>query len=422
MATLWIDTDWTLAEWEDATLTVRIAYLWEFLKGAADERQAFIEQVHSGSFDANREFPSFGEFMGFAISGADAVNNVEKIIAALNNTAGTKFDFVKTDTIKADGTTVADSARADYLDLGDILTDVLGYGDDELLIALDTNDGDDTAILKTAWTKQLFQVMNYPQYYARQIVNTTDSFFSEIQTQRMVLNVIYDLNNVLGTLLQARANYINPPNALVDLYVTNDLKETAPFSTPQEVFDYTESTYNGQLASADWETVTDVVNNSLFSTASESITLSGTSAQTDYDSGIEQRRIRFKVNENKRAQSPNTYLAALKLYFFLYKDTPTATFSDFGIGINELESKLLTLTPDGSGYYYLEPATQPDFTTFTVPAFPAAGVTNTNIEEYIQQSLNEFANTSNPILSTHRTDILVEANNSDGTAFEYFIP
>ena len=422
--TLWIDTDWTLAQWEDETLTVRIAYLWEFLKGASDERQAFIEQVHSGSFDANKEFPSFGDFMGFAISGQDVVNNVEKIVAALNNTAGTKFDFIKTDTIKADGTTVSDSARADYLDLGDILTDVLGYGDDELLISLDTDEGNDTAFLKTAWTKQLFEVMNYPRYYARQMTNIVDDFFSEIQIQQTSLQLQYNINNVLGT-ATAVANYFNPPNGVVDLYIANDLNETAPFSNSQEVYDYTESTYDGQLSGADWETQsTSMLNTTLKVSAVESIDRGASGAETKYSASNNRLRLRFKVNNNKRAESPNTYLAALKFYFFLYEKLSTVNtiYSDFGMGISALESQFIVLAPDIDDYYYLEPLVKPDFKTFTVPLFPALGVKNTNIEVNHQQSLNEFTNTPTPELSTHRTDIMVEANNSDGTAFEYYTP
>lgn len=425
-ATKWILTDWTLADWTDETNTPFIFFLWEALKLASDERQAFIEQVFNTSFDADNEFPSFGP-TGITLSGPDTPNNIVKIVNALNNTAGTKFDFVKTDTIAADGTTVSNSIRADYLDLGDILTDVLSYADDELLIALDTNSGSgvgkSTAIWQMAWLKQMYQVMNYPQYYARQIINTTDSFFSVIQTQRMSLTVNYFPNISLGT-ATANAMYTNDPNAPTDLYVANDLNETAPFSTPQDVWDYTESTYDGQIAGADWVTTTDFVNGLMDTGARMSVTLSGLGTMAeklDYASTINQRfRVRFKVTDNKRAVSPSTYVAVLKYYFFLTDGGDT--FSDFGIGLNERESKLLTLTPDGNDYYYLEMPTAPDFTTFTVPTVPVANGENENVESNAQFSLNEFTNVTTPALGTRRTDVLIEPNNSDGTSFEYYTP
>lgn len=421
-ATEWILTDWTIAQWEDETNTPFIFFLWEALKLASDERQAFIEQVFNTSFDADNEFPGFGP-TGITLSGPDTPNNISKIVNALNNTSGTKFDFVKTDTIAADGTTVANSIRADYLDLGDILTDVLSYADDELLIALDTNSGSGvgkgTAIWQMAWLKQMYEVMNYPQYYARQIINTTDSFFSVIQTKRTGLVVNYFPNITLGT-ATANAIYTNPPNAPTDLYVANDLNETAPFSTPQDVWDYTESTYDGQLATADWVTVTNAVNASPDAIASMTIDLSGTGTLLDYESSIEQvGRVRFKVTDNKRAESPATYVAVLKYYFFL-AEASVGNFSDFGIGLNERESKLLTLAIDGSDYYHLEMPTAPDFTTFTVPTIPASDGQESNVEGFQQFALNEDTNVTTPILGTRRGDILIEANNSDGTAFTYY--
>lgn len=417
-ATKWILPDWTIAQWVDEGNTPMTFFLWEALKAASDERQAFVEQVFNTSFDPDNEFPAFGP-NGITLSGSDSVNNITKIVNALNNTSGTKFDFVKTDTIAADGTTVANSIRADYLDLGDILTDVLSYPDDELLIAVDTGDGSNTVIWQMAWLKQLYEVMNYPQYYARQIINTTDSFFSEIQTQQMSLTVNYFPNITLGT-ATANAQYNNPPNGTVNLYVANDLNETAPFSTPQEVWDYTELTYDGQLAGADWVTVTDYVNGVIDVNALMTIDLSGTQTLLDYESSISQsKRLRFKATDNKRAVSPDTYVTVLKYYFFLTAAS-VGNFSDFGIGLNERESKLLTLVADGSGYYYLEMPTAPDFTTFTVPSIPVIDGQQSNFEGFQQFSLNEFTNVTTPILGTRRTDILVEANNSDGTAFGYY--
>jgi len=422
--TKWLDPEnWTLADWEDDTLTVIVSALWDTLKGASDERQAFIEQEFSASFNTDNEFPDFNQLMSIFLSGgAVTPNDSDRIENALNNTSGTYFDFVKTDTLAANGTTVVDSVRADYISLSDMLTDVFGYSTGTLLHVLDTLSGNRNAILKMAWVKQWYEVLNYTQYYARQIINVTDDFFSEIQTQATALTVIYTTNNVLGTLNRANANYTNPPNPLIDLYVANDLNETAPFSTPQEVYDYTELTFSGQASGADWETVTDVRSYIVASHAGMNIELPVTGAETKYTSGISRTRIRFKVTDNKRALSPNTYISVLKQYLFLI-ESATNTFNDFNIGLNERETNLFTLSPDGSDYYYLEQTTQPDFTLFTVPPYPATdGTTENNGEGYRQFSLNENTNVTTPVLGSNFTDILIEANNSDGTSFEYYSP
>lgn len=416
-----ISVDWSIAKWTDETLFVFLSYLWPPLKEASDERQAFIEQVFNTSFDSDNEFPGFG-FDGITLSGPGMPNNIERIINALNNTSGTKFDFVKTDTIAADGTTVAAGNLADYLDLSDILTDVFSYASGELLIALDTDDGDESAIWQMKQLKQLYEVMNYTQYYARQIINSTDSFFSEIATQEMNLVVQYDYNTLLGTFLKGEADYTNAPNSTVDLYTTNDLNESAPFSTPQDVFDYTESTFDGEISTADWVTTSTGVAVDITASASMSITLTGSGNIVLFESSIFRRRLRVKVTDNKRAVSPATYIAVLKYYFFL-TEADISVFNAFGTGVGDRETEFMTMVADGNDYYYLETATQPDYSSFTVPSVPTVdGNTNTRFEGFRQFSLNEFTNITTPILGSRRTDIMIEANNSDGTAFEYYSP
>lgn len=430
--TKWILDDWTVAQWTDETQTVLIFFLWEALKLASDERQAFIEQVHSASFDADKEFPDFG-LTGITLQGVrespDFQNNMNRIINALDHSADTEFDIVDHSAIAADGTTVSSSVFPDHLLLKDILTDILGYADTRLLMDSDTTTtaliGTHTAIWQTSWLKQMYEVLNYPQYYARQIINTTDDFFSVIEYQDVSIRVDYKYHHALGftpdVFDSASADYVNPPSSTTDLYVASDLNESAPFSTPQEVWDYSLTLYDDKKSSALWQEVSDataidpnISGSSRLRTNNEFVTMSGF--------GPSVRRIRFKMTDSKRPSSPNTYIPVLKYYLCLY--SRFTNFNSFGVGIDELETKLMTMTPDLSGYYYMESDTPPDFSLMNVPSLPSP-INNTTDNIYIEDAIYASIN---PHTKPHfgiepdRTDILVQANNPDGTSFEYYTP
>jgi len=432
-ATEWILDDWTIAQWTDETQTAFLFFLWKALKLASDERQAFIEQVFNTSFDADKEFPDYGD-IGITLQGVrespDFQNNMNRVINALSHTDGTEFDIVDDSAIAADGTTVSSSVFPDYLQLGDILTDILGYPDTKLLMDMDTTTtalvGTHTAIWQMSWLKQLYEVMNYPQYYARQIINTIDSFFSVIEQQDMRIGVNYKYKHSLApfdpdTFDSASADYVNPPSSTTNLYISGDLNESAPFSTPQDVWDYSLSLFDGKKSSALWQTISDA-------TAVDPKIEGATRIRTDGDHvnmtdfGPSVKRIRFKMTDSKRSVSPTTYITILKYYLCLYSSF--TAFNSFGVGVDELETKLLTMTPDAGDYYYMESVTAPDFTLMNVPSLPSPiddTTDNIVIEDAIYASLNPQTKLHFGI-EPDRTDILVEANNSDGTAFEYYTP
>jgi len=60
--------------------------------------------------------------------------------------------------------------------------------------------------------------------------------------------------------------------------------------------------------------------------------------------------------------------------------------------------------------------TTPDFDVYTPPTRPAGTATASKYEGYQCFALN------NEAVGSHATDILVETNNTDGTAFEYYQP
>ena len=414
---LWID-ELTFLQWEDDELTVLVDTPWIALKGAGDERQAYAEFSHSGGFDDDYTFPDFSALKNLFNSSASSPNNATKIKNNLMpdnlGTNGTSVLLpIETSTIKADGTAIA-SAEANYLTYAEILTGPLGYASGTFLHMTDTTNGTENALLKMAWVVQWYQYMSYTQYYAKQTRTALDSFFDAIEQRQMTLSVNYDYNSTTSTLVRADATYTNPPNAPVNIYVTNDLNETSPWSTEQEVWDYTVSAFNGEESTADWQT-SGFSDQPLSAQTTMSIDRDlGPDDITEYDSQIIRKQVRFKINESFRALSPNKFTAALHFYFNL-TTVGSSDFNNLGVGIDEDESKFLELTADGSGWYYLEPVTSPDYDEFTPPTRPSTTDTVLKTEGFDAIALNNEG-------SGHVNDIFVEVNNPDGTAFAYYNP
>ena len=414
--TKWLDpTGWTLADWEDDELTVLVDHLWAALKGAGDERQAFAERTHSSGFDADYIFPDFSALKNLFNGTSSSPNNATKIKNNLmpDNlypNGNSSLVTVETSTIKADGTAIT-SAEANYLTYAEILTGPLDYASGTLLHMTDTSNGINKALLKMAWVVQWYRFMSYTKYYALTVDNVLGGFFSDRETRQMTQRVTYDYNSTTD-IASPSAFYTNPPNSPVNLYVTNDLNESAPFSTEQDVWDYTVATFEGQIATADWQSSV-----GLSHRAEAIMTIDrdlGPDDTTDYRTTLSETQFRFKVNESKRAASPETFQAALHYYFYITNiDDAFYDFNALGVGLNEDESKFNELVADGSGWYYLAPTTAPDFDLFTPPTRPTTTTEVVKREGYRGRGLNEDS-------STH--DIFVETNDPAGTAFEYYNP
>ena len=414
---LWLD-QLTFAQWEDDTLTPLFDTPMIALKGAGDERQAYYEFTHSSGFDADNTFPDFSDLKSIFNASAGSPNNAVKI---KNNLApdnlgvgGTGvLSTVETSTIKADGTAIA-SAEANYLTYAEILTGPLGYASGTFLHMTDTGNGINNALARMEWVVQWYRYMSYTQYFIKQLQTGLDDFFDVIETRSMILTVSYDYNSTTSTFISASAIYTNSPNSPTDLYVTDDLNESSPFSTSQEVWDYTVATFEGELSTADWVSATGTAGTK--ATAQMEIDRDlGPDDITRYESSIEQTQVRFKVNESFRAASPAKFQAALHFYFYITEPAAFHTFSALGVGLNEDESQFNELVADGSDFYYLEPVTAPDFDVFTPPARPSGTEVVLEGEGYESFALNNEG-------GGHTADIFVETNNPDGTAFLYFNP
>jgi hypothetical protein len=419
--TKWLDpSGWTLADWEDDTLTVLVDYLWAALKGAADERQAYSERGHSGSFDADYTFPDFSDLKNLFNSSASSPNNAKKIeFSTFPYIGGSAFGanphanyVIETDTIEADGTAIT-SAEAKQLTLFRLLDDLLGYTTIFDHIE-DTSNGLNTALLRKVWVTQWFQVMDYPKYIHEPFRPTAGTaLFSVVETQDLFMEVSYDYSTASGFLGASAFLTVNGGSP-VDKYTTNDLKESAPFSNSQAVYDYTYGILNTQKSTAAWITTTTNPNFEV-SQQVQNYTLSRSPTnEYHYQINMREKRIRFKPNDAFRATSPDKYATLIHKYFYLTEISGTiagltATFNAFG-GPAEDTSKFTNITVDGDGYFYLN--TVADYSTFTVPADPA------DLGIIQAREGNDFQTLDDVSL----WGVLSEVNNTDGTAFEYYTP
>jgi hypothetical protein len=442
--TKWLDPDnWTLAEWEDATLTVIVDALWSTLKGASDERQAFFEQAHSGTFDTDNEFPTLEIFR----SGASDPNNAEKILAAVYpyfySGGSAQAGAVEAASIKADGTAVTAATRAVILDLGELLQDVLSYTDDELLHIIDTDTGavgqsgygKATGKLRMAWVKQWYQVMNYPVYYNVPLGHLAGEsgfigfwdFFEEIQyieTYKIQVKYGFPTDASLAATVTAELTEPLSGSTPVDIYTTGDLDDSTAgvYSTNQEILDYAAAEFAEHYDDPTWTTLPDpndltgvqfLVRGQMTSSINAS---SGLTEQTF--TLLQNRRVRFKIKDSFRALSPNKFTSLIYHYFYMTHTVGTDKYYNaFGSGINENETELKNLTVAGDGYYYLS-IEDPDFSTVTVPSRPTSG-TVVNFREEANQI---FTLIDDATLGTDHHSILVKPNLADGTAFEYYTP
>ena len=410
--TKWLDpSGWTLADWTDESLTVLVDHLWNTLKGAADERQAFAEFSHSSGFDPNNEFPNFSDLKNLFNSSSSSPNNAVKIENAVLNPGLT---VVETDTIKADGTAFG-SAEADFLTLSQILTEIFSYASGTLLHMIDSTSGTENALLRMAWIKQWFQIMDYPEYYAQNVTPSGNDFFDELEVQFIGVTTTYDYDVGSSSpgldVANCRLRSPQSSSSAVDIYVANDLNETAPFSTSQEVYDYTVSQINSEKSTRAWQTTVGALTESIRQQVFYSLRRTGSGAVDEWEYTVtvaEAGRIRFKPNESLRALSPESFQANLYEYFYLSK-FGSFDFNNFGAGYNEGESKFLELTADGSGWYYMN-LESPDYTTFSIPADPSTGGTASKDE----------ANELNTLTPDGFNNVIIHANNSDGDSFEYY--
>jgi hypothetical protein len=438
-ATKWLDpSGWTLLDWEDDTKTVLVDFLWSALKGAADERQAYFESSHSGGFDSDNSFPDFSELKNLINASASSPNNAEKIEKAILPFFGDEglvanYGPVDHESFAADGTTVTNSVRPDYLTLSQLLTNVLGYASGDLLHMIDTDDGADTAVLKMAWVVQWYQVLNYPQYYAFPLGNYEfiTNIFEEIQYIQMYrVEVTYGFKSDDSVAATATALLTEPliASTPVDIYTSGDLADSTAgvYSTNQEIYDYAVSKFNEYYDGVTWTTLGDPSNLLTAEVSTydymQSRVTSGTGLVEQTVDIRQKGRVRFKIKDGFRALSPEKFSQLVYHYFYMTKlasgeDPADVFYSDFGTGINADETELKQFTADADGYYYFS-IQDPDLTNFTVPTRPTVAGDDNRREENNQI----FTLVDGVALGVNKHAILTKPNKDDDTNFNYYTP
>lgn len=434
--TQWLDPGggWTMADWEDATQNVLMSHIGGSLKGAADERVAFSANVHDSSFAASETFPDFSLF----VANENSPNNATRIVNSIYPIAA-----VKTDSIETSGT-VTSGDIPETMTLSELLTGPLGYASGTLLHMTDTTNGTQSGLAKSEWFKQWFRVMEYPEYYNRLIRTTGTNEGPEVtnvqwQFCRAELDYSYDNNTSTFISATMEVRSPQPTSTPTDVYVTNDLNETAPFSTVTQCRDYCITSFDNELANDNWQGVGtgDLTAKEIYTEIKYTLEYGtvggGNPDQIEINIDIKNQRLRFRVSDAYRALSPGRYIVPVKWNGYYRKDTasltcptsgyPGGTFTcnsnwdDFGTGETENEIVFVTLTADGSNDYYLE-VVAPDYTSPTVPTLPVQG--DGLIDKFSCWRYSLTADMAT--ITTIYNSVYFHANTTDGNNFLYYTP
>lgn len=446
------DSTWVFADWTDEELSVLLDLVWNTLRDAAAERLAFGMKVHSGDFPAADTFPDLSDDLNLATLIEETPNNIKRIENAIYY-IDNDIRVLETDDIQDSGVVVADSPPA-APSLAQLLEDILLYASDLLLHRNDLYQDPVNelvmipALSQYAWVKQWFEVMNYQTWYWRTLKQPAPAtligdVYTALEFQDTSINVLYQYITSTSTFNAASCTLDDGVNPPVDIYIANDLKETAPFSTPQQVRDYAiaqlaanDSTWTSSLAldlgDKEWSTKLFERNDKLTGSIFIRCTLN-------------LKRVRFKLTDDFRPVSPNkfnapvygnTYYTGASVFVNNNVTAPAdpviATYNDFGTGKTNNDVENIALTKDGNDYYNLE-IENPDWDTQPVLPLPTAisAFSGFFSQDFLLQRMafaadatlgSPFKLTNTTPITQTNTGILFKPNLTDGTAFEHYTP
>ena len=312
------------------------------------------------------------------------------------------------------------TSHPDLFTLGAFLQDVEGYASPYLLIFIETSFGNVTTLLKYDWVIQLYQALNYPRYYQREL--TTGGNFPQavLQRQHLTITTEYDYNSPSFFTKGICRRNLN--GAITDIYVANDLKESAPMSTPQQVKDYTVSQFDAEFAALgdlDWVNVGSVTSLS-GSSYEDRISHYNGPDRVEYNNSAYIVRYRYKVYQEFRADDTRYDADQYTNYYYTGNTDP---YQDFGTGKVEDAVEFVQLTADVNDNFVLE-IPNPDYSnagTGVPPAVPALGVPlvtgGGGIFKRIIAAITSGQSTPGTLQAVY-----VRPNKTDGTGFEYYTP
>ena len=452
------DATWVFADWTDDTLSVLFDLVWDTLKAAADERICFALKVHSAGIPTASEFPDLSVDKNLATLIEETPNNIKRIENAIYH-IDDDVRVLETDDIQTSGVVVAGSPPDAPL-LGDLLTGPLAYASEYLLHRNDLYQNPASelveipALAQYAWVKQWFEVMNYSTWYWRSLKQPNqpstgiDPVYNNLEFQDTRITVQYSWNDSTSTFLSATCFLDDGVNAPNDIYVANDLNESSPFSTPQQVRDYAISQLNANDTT--WTSSLSLdLGDKEWSTEMNELTRMDTNAGVvtkRIDCILDFKRVRFKLTDDFRPLSPNTFNAPVygNTYYTgatRFTDTnvtapasPTVTtYNNFGTGKTNNDVENLVLTKDINDYYWLE-IPSPDWDSQPVLPLVTAHTGSQGVFNQIfllqRLAFAAGATLSSPFkltgifphLTQTNTGILFKPNLTDGTGYEHYTP
>ena len=407
--TRWLDPNnapndlWTIADWTDTSLTVLMSHVWPSITDAVNERLAFSLRTQSSGFPANREFPDMED----SLITDDDVNLYDEMIWP--------EEVVEEANIQTSGTYSNPSSHPGLLTLSEFLQDVESYPSGNLLIYIDTAFQSKTALLQWAWAIQMYQALNYPKYYQRELKTTGSFAFPLIERQNLEILVTYEYNTSSGALVAATCTR-NLNGTITDIYVANDLNESAPWSTSQEVKDYVVSQFDTEFAGLgdlDWVSITSDGNPYGSNYDHRIINAYGVN-RIAYRCSAQIRRYRFQVDQEYRAD--NTRYDADQ-YVNYYYTGHNDTYQDFGTGKVDKDVEFVQLVADVNDNFVLE-VPNPDYSNAGTGAPPAIPITPAVT---IEENVGIFKEII-PAEGTVKVTIYARPNKVDGTGFEFYTP
>ena len=407
-ASKWLDP-WALVNWTNLTLNVIPDHTWPSLTGASNERNSFINRTHNSGYTTLKTFPPLSANKDLGRLDGSSPTNMARIRQSMNdNTAD--ITLIETDDLNS-GTTRVLSFRPNALNLSELLIDGLGFASGTLILDTESDDGNQNCLSRRAHDSQFYECLNYPEYYGISL-DSDSPWISLIEVYEVpasasgnnrvtpiVIDINYQHTATTFTSCTAKIGYLG--DTLTDVYVANDLNETAPFSTKAEVRDYaitimgnhqTYVTYNEAQTKIPINTPGAFLNSSYTESGGTTFKL----LQLGYSS------YRITVEDAFRPTSPDKFSYPIWKNGFYDWDG-----DDFGTGFTDLELFFNEFTKDGSGRITLD--------------VPGVDYTSPTLATADGEDFDNFINVKvYSTLDSSSSGCYLAPNQTDGTGFEYY--
>jgi len=368
---LWITQPgqgWEFGDYLITDKNLLFDFLWNTMRDASKERIATGEFTDETNFPTSDKFPDLSDLKVLFNNSGSAPNRVAN---RMTNS------LLPANTMKTSDFTPGNPANIpEILSVGNLLTGPLGYPSGTPLWEQAVAGNSDGAVF-TSWTKQMFELMEYVFYCEREFRTNgnTPNWILTIEIQDISVRTEY--RHTATSFTNCTCNVIQPTFASppVDIYQPGDLNEVSPFSSIQDVMDYTASQFLTQRDLATWNAgLTNAVSRPLQLRHSAIWRGFFPSTSELKQCEISQRRVRFKIDQEYRADGTRY---DTPFYWYFNNDGPFSdTYGDFGTGWPEGVSQLIQFTKHTDDYYYVGIDGQlgtPDFTTIPTPPFLPTG-------------------------------------------------